>query len=510
MIREMIIQSLWVGLCMLFIVAILEIFWPHVLHEGFKTMIPVGESPFWAIHIPKRGDVGSSLEDPGYIRDDRYFSGYMDIQKLGVNHDFCRMVMPVGTTGQDRFFACALGGTQGLSSTRFRTKSLAQGFRISRDDYMAMTPDKVIGYCRILQVNDAANPYQPLCTSTTDTGFKDPLFDVPDPKPPAEIQQLIDFYAGVIIWLRLIDDTVDYANNLIIMSGAGAAVEEMPPRPAIARALSFDGIDQFLRIGDAPDLTFGSKISLQTMRGMSMWVYFEEFTNNAHIFDFGNGAGNDNVWMGILGRGNQEAQGDPIRFNGCLPQNESTVPNPPSGAQLTMETTPQNLMETTSANVNEFSCPKPEVYGRVLPAVQPFAMPPFAAKTADLIYEIWDTKQRKIHVQIPSVFKLKQWTHVLLTTTNTDAMRPTLLFYVNGELTNTEVAAWLPQNNSTSFNYIGKSNWMNTMTNDENADEYFKGQLFDFRAYNTPIARSRVTKIYQWGLQRLGLDQPPP
>ena len=504
----MIVQALWVGLCMLLIVAILEIFWPHVLHEGFQTMIPIGDSPFWSMHMPRRGDVGidPAMEAPGYIRDGRYFSGYVDIQKLSVDHDFCRMVMPLNGRKDDLFLACALGGTQGLSSVSFRSRSVGQGFRISRDDYMAKTSDDVIGYCRILKMNDVKNPYQVMCTSSTDMGFKDPILDVTDPDPPKEIKQLLNFFTGIVFWLRLIDDMVDYAGNLTIMAGAGIAVQEVPPRPAIARALSFDGIDQFLRIGDAPDLTFGDSVDLRYLRAVSLWVYFDEFTNNAHIFDFGNGAGKDNVWMGILGRGNEDAQMQPQRLNGCLLQNESTVPPIPSGQQLVEETTPKHLMETSAGNVNEYSCVKPEVWGRVMPPVQPFAMPPFKAKTADLIYEIWDSQQRKLHVQIPGVFKLKEWTHVVVTATNSDAARPTLTFYVNGELTDTEVDAWLPQNSSTRFNYTGKSNWMNTLTNDENMDEYFKGQLFDFRGYNQRMSPAKVKETYQWGRRHLGLS----
>ena len=503
----MIIQALWVGLCILLIVAVLEVFWPATLTEGFQSLVSVGDSPFWALHMPRRGDVGvdHATETPGYIRDNRYYSGYSDIQRLSVDHDFCRMVMPEDGSHGDLFLACALGGTEGLSSVAFRSRSVKQGFRISRDDYMAKMADDTVAYCRILKVNDPTQPYQIVCTSTTDKGFKASLMDGTDPNPPEDMQQLLNFYVGIVFWLRLIDDMVDYAGNLTIMAGAGIYVEELPPKPPVARALAFDGINQFVRLGDNPDLTFGDTVNLRYLRAVSLWVYFDEFTNNAHIFDFGNGAGKDNVWLGIVGRGNAEAQTQPIRLNGCLLQNESTVPGYPSGAQNVDETTPQNLMETSAANVNEFSCQKPEVYGREMPPVQPFAIPPFKAQTADLVYEIWDHQQRKLHVQVPGVFKLKQWTHIAITATNSDAARPTLTIYANGQLVDTEVDAWLPQTSSTRFNYLGKSNWMNTMTNDENADEYFKGQLFDFRGYNQFMKPAKVKETYRWGLQKLGL-----
>jgi hypothetical protein len=120
---------------------------------------------------------------------------------------------------------------------------------------------------------------------------------------------------------------------------------------------------------------------------MSFWVYFDEFTNNAKIFDFGNGAGKDNIFIGIIGRGNETAQMDTIRLNPCGLDNTSTVPKAPSGAQNVEETTPENLMATSSANVDEYDCPKAEIYGRTLPPVQPFAMPQFKATSADLLYE---------------------------------------------------------------------------------------------------------------------------
>ena len=501
----MIVQVLWVCVVLLLIIAILEVFWPKTLNEGFSSLMAVGESPFWSMHMPRRGDVGIGQEQAGYIQDLRYFADYVDVQGLGIKHDFCRMVQPSTGSKQDAFFACALGGTEGLSSIGFRSQSVKQGFNISRDDYMAVTSYDSIGYCRILKLNEFLMPYQPICTSTALNGFRDVSLDTTDPNPPEEIQELLNFYQGILFWLRFYDDTLDYAQNMTIMKAAGCAVEEAPPKPAIARTLFFDGDSQFLKVGDSADLTFGDTIDLRYMRAFSFWVYFDEFTNNAKVFDFGNGPGKNNVFLGIIGRGNATASQKPIRLNGCLLQNDSTVPAKPSGAQNVDETTPQNLMETTSANVNDFDCPKPEIFGRTLPAIQPFAMPQFTSKTADLLYEIWDNQQRKLHVQIPDAFPLRKWTHVAMTATNQDAARPTLTFYINDELVDTEVDAWLPQDGATQSNYIGKSNWMNATSDASNADELFKGQLFDFRGYNQFMTRAKVTETYRWGLKKLGL-----
>jgi hypothetical protein len=56
----------------------------------------------------------------------------------------------------------------------------------------------------------------------------------------------------------------------------------------------------------------------------------------------------------------------------------------PAGAQPAQMVTPQVLMETTPANVDEYTCPKPDLFGRTLPPVQPKAECPHAAHVADL------------------------------------------------------------------------------------------------------------------------------
>ena len=41
-----------------------------------------------------------------------------------------------GSDEKEKFFACALGGTENLSSTSFRSPSVRDGFVLGRDDYM--------------------------------------------------------------------------------------------------------------------------------------------------------------------------------------------------------------------------------------------------------------------------------------------------------------------------------------------------------------------------------------
>jgi hypothetical protein len=194
------------------------------------------------------------------------------------------------------------------------------------------------------------------------------------------------------------------------------------------------------------------------MRGFSAWVYYSEFTNNAKVFDFGDGPARNNVFLGIIGRGNEQMS-QKGRVPACGLENESTVPNAPSGAQTPVETTPENLMLTSNANVNEYTCVKPEVYGRIMPPVQPKVPDPknIYIQTADLIYEIWDTQQRKLHVQINGFFPVGKWVHIAITATSDNATRPAIAFYKNGEVVYTEQDGWLPQASATTKNYIGKS-----------------------------------------------------
>ena len=494
---------LWAGLIILIAIAILEVCNPYMLNEGFANLVAVGDTAFWAKWLPRRGDVGlnPTEEQAGYIRDIRYFAGYTDVQRLGKDHDFCRMVQATGNSG-DKFFACALGGTEGLSTVKYKTLSVKDGFELSRDDYMRdVLGEGRDGYCRILKTG--IDTFEAKCNPADDQSFKSSL--VTDANPPDDIRTLLNFYQGIVFWLRLRDDMLDYAQNLTIAKAGDITIEEAPPNPPVTKGLEFNGIDQFLRIGDTKDLSFGDVVQLRYVRALSFWVYFDEFTNNAHILDFGNGAGKDNVFVGILGRGNAGKQVADILSPVCLDQAITTVPSAPSGAQCAEEVSPQVAMMTSAGNVNIFSCPAPELFGRIMKPIQPDTTPSGDAKTADLLYEIWDSKQRKLHIQVKNVITLRTWTHVVITAGDGDAWKPSLNIYVNTRLVHTEASAWLPQSNYTTNNYIGKSNWTNATSPYQNADELFKGKMFDIRGYRTRMDEKKIKNTYKWGANLLGL-----
>jgi len=205
--------------------------------------------------------------------------------------------------------------------------------------------------------------------------------------------------------------------------------------------------------------------------------------------DFGNGAGKDNVFIGIIGRGNAGTQTEEVK-NPC--------------PECVLEQSPQTALKTSSANVNIWDCPDPEIFGRIMKPLQPKVTSD--SKTADLLYEIWDAKQRKLHIQVKNIIPLRKWVHIVITSGNNDAWKPDLKVYQNGKVVHTEAAAWLPQTNYTKNNYIGKSNWMIATSPYDNADELFKGSIFDFRGYRTTMSDKKVKDTYKWGKKLLGLE----
>ena len=487
--------SVWIAMILLLGIVVYEIWKPQWVSEGFTSLVSVGGSSFWQKWMPRRGDVSidPTGEPDGYTRDIRYFAGFTDVQRLGQDHDFCRMVSPSATShdgvNKDMFFACALGGTEGLSSVKYRTKSVADGFEVSRDDYMNT------GYCRILKRGD---DFQPMCNPIGDTSFKDLVVD---PTPPPAIQTLLSFYEGIVFWLRFKDSLEDYAKNLMVSVAGGMEIDEVPRDTT--DGLEFNGVDQFLRIGDDTNLEFSDVVQLRYLRGVSFWVYFEEFTNNAKIFDFGNGPNQDNVFVGIVGRGNSGTQQEEPSKS-CVDESIKTVPDQPSGAQCVTEVSPQVAFATSRANIETYDCPSPDLFGRIMEPNEQKAGKPHDASTADLLYEIFEGKMRKLHVQVKNVFPIRKWTHIVITTTNNSAFSSGLKIYANGKLVHTEESAFLPQTNYTTTNYIGKSNWANTTSQYANADELFKGKLFDFRGYRTAFTEQKIKDTYEWGQTLLG------
>jgi len=450
--------------------------------EGFSDI------SYWASFVSPRSDIGVSQEEEGYTRDPRYFNDYVDVTRIGVPYDFCRMLVK-NSDPDNLFFACALAGTENLDSVKFRTAGTKDGFRVSYDDYMRdVNGDGRSDYCRILPWNDGS--YQPVCSYSSDIGFDSA--EKIDANPPDEIVKLLNFYRGCVMWLRFQNDMLDYVNRVKVNVAGGMQIDEAVNRSSV-KGLQFTG--QFLRIGDAADLSVGTLVPLRSIRAWMVWVYFDEFTNNAKIFDFGNGAGNDNVFLGILGKGESTVDDSPIR-------GESTVPTNPSGAQSVLEMSPKRLMETTDANVNEYICDDFELKNdKATHAFLPQAVTTRSKKAA-LLFEVWDKKSRKMRIKVNDAIPLKKWTHVTITTTNNDAFRPDIAVYIDAKKVYEKKSGWLAATSSMTNCYIGKSNW-SSPTQYENRDELFQGRMFDFRAYNISLDESVIEDSFNWSKDRL-------
>jgi hypothetical protein len=109
--------------------------------------------------------------------------------------------------------------------------------------------------------------------------------------------------------------------------------------------------------------------------------------------------------------------------------------------------------------------------------------------------------QIKINQAIPK----GQWTHIVITAANMDAMVPNIMVYVNGNYTYTKEGGCLPQAAVTQKNYIGKSNWADDSSGYELRDELLNGSVFDFRMYTSALSETKIKRILQWGMDRLGL-----
>jgi hypothetical protein len=516
----------WIGLCILLGALVLEIVAPKQMLEGFQALgsptviLPEQRTNLLTGLMTRRGDVGPGYEgrggsgakpsdnqgvrgmdQQGFQQDRRYFAGYADVQRYNIKNDFCRMVTASDITdNRGLFFACALAGTTG-TSTGFRTETVADGFKISRDDYMRdIIKDGRDAYCRIL-LKDGV--YQPLCRRALDLRFSDR--DEPDTDPPEEIKTLADFYAGCEMWLRLRDDMVDYVDRAVVQLAGGIKIDPRP-NPSVTNGLYFNGVDQFVRFGDTDELSLGNRIKMRMVRAFSVWVKFDAFTNNAHIFDLGDGAGINNVFLGILGKGEGGGDENTIRADSKCP--ETTVPTEKSGAQFCPEMSPQSLYEISAADVEHWECKNPSVLARKMAPIQTRevkAAPTGLANKATLIYEVWDKKLRKVQIKVNRAIPLGKWTHILITAKNMDAMRPDLNVIINGNLIYTHLNGYLPQAKVTSHNYLGKSNWANDFSDYELRDELFQGSIFDFRMYSKAVSETKGKRILQWGMGKLGL-----
>jgi hypothetical protein len=126
-----------------------------VIYEVYKNQKKQSEAftNYFDAYYPKRTDIlpEQTREDNDWIRDIRYKEQYVDVQKIGVKHDLCRVVLKRDDPGT-MMMACALAGTDGLPSRTYATLTKANGFVFSRDDYFRENSTSGrADYCRIIK-----------------------------------------------------------------------------------------------------------------------------------------------------------------------------------------------------------------------------------------------------------------------------------------------------------------------------------------------------------------------
>jgi hypothetical protein len=109
---------------------------------------------------------------------------------------------------------------------------------------------------------------------------------------------------------------------------------------------------------------------------------------------------NNNILLGIIGRGDGTASSGLIGRSDliCGEEDKKTIPDRPSGAQPCPEVSPQQLMKTSAANVDDFTCPLPSVIARNLDPLQQTASDG-QSSTASLINEVWEGLRRTMTIK---------------------------------------------------------------------------------------------------------------
>jgi hypothetical protein len=490
-------NSVFIGLaCIALICAVLY----EVFKNQYKTVEKFEDSAnYFTKYYPKRSDIvpGQVIEDGGWIRDIRYKQQYVDIQKIGMKGDFCRVIMRKDDPGST-IMACALAGTDGTSSRSYTTKSKKEGFKFSRDDYFRDVNSDLRGdYCRIVKVNPAPEDrWETRCVVASIDSFK--RNEVRDTEPPADIADLLWFFESAMIWYRFKDDLLDYTENTHVLLAGKPTINEDPTQTKYEGfKLNTVETDQFIRVGENTELEFDEKVELRDLRSFSFWVKFKKFTNNARVFDFGNGAGHDNVFFGIEGKGNTAEATTSFSVT-AQPADSDIVCN----ARAPKEVAPQRYMAETSANVELYDCPGPEPIDPATEKTTAKVVDEIHELKANILFEIWDKEQRKMRIRVLNAVQENKWHHIAVTTKDA-SFRPTYYVYVDGKKIFTHEDGHLPQTNYTTKNYIGRSNWETADNQGEYKDERFSGSLFDFRMYRDAMSETKIVKSMEWGKAQL-------
>lgn len=434
----------------------------YVLYET------VGEPIREGFAVPRRTDIGYAAdgwgEEDGFVRDLRYAEAFVDIRGRGTAIDFCRAIARANDP-ESLHVACALGTRDGMSTREYTSRTKAQGFRFSRDDYWRVnaTNKGRMDYCRILRDEDTGT-FQAMCAVAGGDGFTSR--DVVDTDPPAAIRQLLEAYAGALVWYRWRDDREDYTGNTVT-EAHGRPEWSVVLRPDVTRGLQLNrwpaaaqaaGLPappahDYLRWGEADTLALDQAVAPRQIRAIATWVWWDAFEKGATIVEAS--AGRNRLWFGIEGAG---ADLPPARV-----------------ATPAQELSPQNILAVGQLTEPAVLHPTPAV-------LQPAPAPLSSAAT--YVFEIWDDDQRIMRLASPmGAARTGQWQHVVVTTTSHADWWPTWTLWIDGTPVASKTDGRLSPALELTQNYIGRG---------------LRGCLQDFRIYNRPMTEHKIAAAIRW------------
>jgi hypothetical protein len=438
---------------------------------GYVLYETVGEPIREGFAVPRRTDIGYATdgwgEETGFVRDMRYAESFVDIRGRGTAIDFCRAVARANDP-ESLHVACALGTRDGMSTREYVSRTKAQGFRFSRDDYWRVnTANKGrMDYCRILR-DEETGTFQAMCAVAGAEGFK--THEVIDTDPPPAIRQILEAYAGALVWYRWRDDREDYTGNTVT-EAHGRPVWASILRPDVTRGLQLNrwsaaaqaaGLPvppahDYLRWGEAGTLSLDQIVAPRQIRAISTWVWWDAFEKGATIMEAGTGKRN-RIWFGIEGTGTDLA---PARV--VTPAQELSPQDILAVGQLTEPASPLNAPAT----------------------VQPVPVTT-ASRSATYVFEIWDDEQRIMRIASPmGAARIGKWQHVVVTTTTHADWWPTWQLWIDGTLVATKTDGRMSPALELTQNFIGRG---------------LRGCLQDFRVYNRPMTEHKIAAAIRWG-----------
>ena len=427
---------------------------------------------------PPRADIGLSAdgwdEESGYKRDLRYAEAFVDLQGIGVASDFCRAVRRARDPATLRI-SCALGQRDGMDTLEYNSRTKAEGFRFSRDDYWTIRKRGTNAnarsrsdYCRILKDEDTGEWFSGCAIAGRD-GFKHQ--EEIDVAPPAAIKELLEAYEGLMVWFRGRDDDADYAQNAEAAS-YGTPIFATLLNPEVTRGLQLNRwpaaaqaagepappIRDYLRWGEAGTLELNQAIPPRQIRAISCWIWWDAFEKDAMILESANsstaGVKKDRIRLGVAG-------GEEL---------------PP----ITQTTRPaQEVRPEVIASIGQLTEPADPRLLRPLPA----------STSATYFFEIWDEEQRIMRLTAPmSAARTGEWQHIVVTATDGAAWWPTWQFWLNGVMVAEKTDGRLSPAMDLKENYIGYA---------------VRGCMQDFRMYNTPMTPKKIHDAIAWGTPKL-------